>query len=70
MGTRVWVEIMVNPKGNIPAWAVNLTQKKWPRNTLSRMRALALDPKLVIPEEVLGFFISDNQSKSLGGTGI
>lgn len=36
--TRVLVQIQADPKGSLPRWVVNLTQKKWPRKTLNGIR--------------------------------
>ena len=40
--TRVTVEIMVNPKGLLPNFMINLIQKKWPITTLRQLNAQAL----------------------------
>jgi hypothetical protein len=36
--TLVTVEIMTDPKGNVPAWLVNVIQKSWPTKTLTGLR--------------------------------
>jgi hypothetical protein len=40
-GSRTFVvaEIHADPKGSVAHWIVNLFQKKWPHNTLTRLRA-------------------------------
>ena len=40
--TRVSVEIMVNPKGLLPNFMINLIQKEWPITTLRQLNAQAL----------------------------
>ena len=40
--TRVIVEIMVNPKGLLPNFMINLIQKDWPITTLRQLNAQAL----------------------------
>ena len=40
--TRVTVEIMVNPKGLLPNFMINLIQKDWPITTLRQLKAQAL----------------------------
>ena len=40
--TRVTVEIMVNPKGVLPNFMINLIQKEWPITTLRQLNAQAL----------------------------
>ncbi len=35
--TLVRVEILADPKGDLPKWVVNMVQKDWPKNTLIRM---------------------------------
>lgn len=62
--TRVVVEMAVNPKGSIPLWLVNLTQKRWPHNTLMALRRLASKPNLVIPKQISDYFNSKNRTTS------
>ena len=40
--TRVTVEIMVNPKGLLPNFMINLIQKDWPITTLRQLNAQAM----------------------------
>ena len=40
--TRVTVEIMVNPKGLLPNFMINLIQKEWPITTLRQLNTQAL----------------------------
>ena len=54
--TKVIIEMSVDPKGEIPKWLVELAQKKWPYNTLKRMRAMALKKDLVVAEEIETYF--------------
>lgn len=35
--TQVEVEIITDPKGMMPSWLVNMIQKDWPRETLTRL---------------------------------
>jgi hypothetical protein len=37
--THVSVEVHADPKGSIAKWIVNMFQKSWPHNTISRLRA-------------------------------
>lgn len=54
--TRVVVEIQADPKGSIPKWLVNLTQKKWPRKTLTGIQNQAAKPDVVEHPAVKAFF--------------
>lgn len=56
VNTVVIVEMSVDPKGAIPAWIVNLAQKRWPQNTLGAMRKVATRPNLNIPKEIAQIF--------------
>ena len=40
--TKVTVEVMVNPKGLLPTFMINLIQKEWPITTLRQLNAQAL----------------------------
>ena len=40
--TKVTVQIMVNPKGLLPNFMINLIQKDWPITTLRQLNAQAL----------------------------
>ena len=40
--TRVTVEVLVNPKGLLPNFKINLIQKEWPITTLRQLNAQAL----------------------------
>ena len=40
--TQVTVEVMVNPKGLLPNFMINLIQKEWPITTLRQLNAQAL----------------------------
>ena len=37
--THILVEVHADPKGSIAKWIVNMFQKSWPHNTISRLRA-------------------------------
>jgi hypothetical protein len=54
--TRVVVEIAADPKGSIPSWIVNLTQKRWPNNTLHSLEKISRREDLVIAPEIKEFF--------------
>lgn len=42
--TLAEVEILTDPRGNLPAWLVNLIQESWPANTLNSMAEFAARP--------------------------
>jgi hypothetical protein len=44
--TRVVAEIHADPKGSVAKWIVNLFQKKWPHNTITRLRAQVAKPDI------------------------
>ncbi len=44
--TEVTVSIQTNPRGELPPWLVNLIQKSWPANTLSKLEAVASRPNV------------------------
>jgi hypothetical protein len=46
----------IDPKGAIAPWMVNLTQKKWPHNTLMALKKLVMRPDLVVPKEIEDYF--------------
>ena len=54
--TQVIVEIAADPKGSIPSWIVNLTQKNWPNNTLHALEKVATREDLFITPEIRQFF--------------
>jgi hypothetical protein len=54
--TEIVIEMALDPKGVIPMWMVNLTQKKWPHNTLNALKKLAMNPDLVVPKEIEDYF--------------
>jgi hypothetical protein len=54
--TDVLVEMALDPRGAIPLWMVNLTQKKWPHNTLKALKKLASGKDLVVPKEIDDYF--------------
>jgi hypothetical protein len=61
--TRLVVEMEVDPKGEIPLWLVNLSQRGWPMNTLSGIRKMALRKNLKILPKLESYF----ESKSTTG---
>jgi len=40
--THVEVEVFTDPKGAIPTWLVNLVQKDWPHNSITRLSERAM----------------------------
>jgi hypothetical protein len=54
--TKVIVEIAADPKGSIPSWIVNLTQKNWPNNTLHALETVSCREDLFIAPEIKEFF--------------
>lgn len=42
--TQVEVTVLMDPKGALPKWVVNLVQKSWPKNTLSALRTQVKKP--------------------------
>ena len=54
--TRMVVEMEVNPKGAIPLWLVNLSQKVWPHNTLAAIKKLALREDIPVIAKVEKYF--------------
>ena len=45
--TKVIVEVMVNPKGLLPNFMINLIQKEWPITTLRQLNAQALKGNVI-----------------------
>jgi hypothetical protein len=60
--TEVLIEMALDPKGAIPMWMVNLTQKKWPHNTLLALKKLSIRPDLVVPKEIEDYFKVSQQT--------
>jgi hypothetical protein len=56
VATEVIVEIAADPKGSIPLWIVNLTQRSWPRNTLRALEKTSSREDLYISPEIKDFF--------------
>jgi hypothetical protein len=54
--TKVIVEIAADPRGSIPSWIVNLTQKNWPTHTLHALEKVSSRDDLVIAPEIREFF--------------
>ena len=44
--TFVVAEIHADPKGSVAHWIVNLFQKRWPHNTMTRLRAQVAKPDI------------------------
>jgi len=44
--TNVVAEIHADPKGSVAHWIVNLFQKRWPRNTITRLRKQVAKPDI------------------------
>jgi hypothetical protein len=44
--THVSVEVHADPKGSVAKWIVNMFQKSWPHNTISRLRAQVAKPDI------------------------
>jgi hypothetical protein len=44
--THIAVEVHADPKGSIAKWIVNMFQKSWPHNTISRLRAQVAKPDI------------------------
>jgi hypothetical protein len=44
--TNVVAEIHADPKGSVANWIVNLFQKRWPHNTISRLRKQVAKPDI------------------------
>ena len=44
--THILVEVHADPKGSIAKWIVNMFQKSWPHNTISRLRAQVAKPDI------------------------
>ncbi len=61
--THIVIEMAVDPKGGIPLWMVNLTQKKWPHNTLLALKKLAMRPDLVVPKSIEDYFSTSKKTK-------
>ena len=56
--TMLEVEIQADPKGAIPKWLVNLTQKKWPRKTIEGIRAQCAKPDVLEHPGIKAYFAS------------
>jgi START domain len=44
--THMSVEVHADPKGSIAKWIVNMFQKSWPHNTISRLRTQVAKPDI------------------------
>lgn len=54
--TLVILEIAADPKGIIPNWVANLTQKRWPHHTLTALEKCTKRADLKTPPEVERYF--------------
>jgi hypothetical protein len=54
--TFVSTEMQADPKGALPKWLVNLFQKSWPHNTISRLRKQAARADIKIIPQVAAIF--------------
>ncbi len=54
--TKMVVEMEVDPKGAIPLWLVNLSQKGWPHNTLAAVKKLSLREDIRVPSKIEKYF--------------
>lgn len=54
--TKMVVEMEVDPKGAIPMWLVNLSQKGWPQNTLLALKKLSIRNDIQVLPELEKFF--------------
>ena len=61
--TQVLIEMAVDPKGAVPLWMVNLTQKKWPHNTLKALKRISTRSDLVVPKEIEAYFNNQESNK-------
>jgi hypothetical protein len=48
---QLTAEIHCDPKGAIPAWVVNLLQRRWPQNTFEGIRRQVAKPGVTMPDE-------------------
>ena len=56
--TRLEVEIQADPKGSIPKWLVNFTQKNWPRKTIEGIRRQCAKPDVYEHAGIKAYFAS------------
>jgi hypothetical protein len=57
-GKKTWVrvEIHADPKGALPAWVVNLVQKKWPYVTVHGLRKESARAEVVVDPELQAYW--------------
>ncbi len=60
--TKLVIEMALDPKGAIPLWLVNATQKRWPHNTMMALKRITMRPNIVIPKDISDFFINSPAS--------
>jgi hypothetical protein len=44
--THLVLEILMDPKGSMPSWFVNIVQRNYPVETLTRLKEQALKPDI------------------------
>jgi hypothetical protein len=54
--TKLVVEMEVDPKGEIPLWLVNLSQKGWPHNTLFGIRKMSIKKDITVLDRLEKLF--------------
>ncbi len=64
--TKMVVEMEVDPKGAIPLWLVNISQKGWPHNTLSSLKKLSLRDDIQVLPKLDKYFEVKTKEKSRG----
>jgi len=52
-GTMVVAEVVVDPKGSVPTFIVNMVQKSWPHKTLTALRKQVAKPDIVDDKRVV-----------------
>jgi hypothetical protein len=55
-GTKMVIEMTVDPKGAIPLWLVRSAQKRWPSNTLTKLKELSMKESIPVSPEILNYF--------------
>lgn len=64
--TQMVIEMALDPKGAIPLWLVNSAQKKWPHNTLKKLREVSTNEMIPVSKEIEDFFMSKPTSTIKG----
>lgn len=63
--TRIMMEMHADPKGGVPKWAVNLTQKSWPRTTLTNIRRQVQKPDVFEHAQLRVFLFEKSPSRAV-----